>query len=178
MNWFAIRTVPTHRVEFQVLEEINWRKPESALVPFEIEWERRRGSQHLRPKKVAIFPCYVFARFADVGDFIATRKFINDLAEAKGKKPPIVALVGYGAKPAVLSAADVSFLQALSSPAPSTVAIHKALRPGQQVRITHGAFAGHEAKVDSVDRKRIKVLLQFLDRMMPVEINPASLVAA
>lgn len=181
ISWYAIRTIPTHKIEFQVLYELNahlgWDEPR-AIVPFEIKWSKPRGSKYLRPKKFPVFPCYVFASFRHEGEFYAARKFINELAEKKGKKPPVVSLVGYGARPAVLKATDVSLLRSLSMPEPTTVAIHKALQPGGQATIIAGPFTGQTVKIDSVTRKKCKVLLRMLDSYHAVEINPASLVAA
>ncbi len=178
--WYAIRTVPIHRIEFSVGYELNQMAPERAMVPSEIKWEKRRGSRALRPARYTIFPCYVFASFADVREFAVAKAYINQLAEAKGKKAPIVALVGYGSRPAVLSATDVSLLQTLSAPEPTTVAIHKALQAGGQATIIAPGhpFQGQTVEIDSITRKKVKVFLNFLNSRQSVEIDAGSLVAA
>jgi transcription antitermination factor NusG len=165
-------------VEFSIFAELNNRKPGSAMVPFEIKWEKRPGTKFLRPKKFAICPCYVFVECDGVAELIAAKAYVNDLAEAKGRRAPIVALVGYGSKPSTLAPTDVSLLKRLSAPEPSTLAIHKALGVGQQATIIKGAFTGHTVKIDAIDRKKVVVLLQLLNSMQPVTIDAGSLVAA
>jgi transcription antitermination factor NusG len=148
------------------------------MVPFERKWEKRRGKKYPAERKYPLFPCYVFAGFRHVGEFIAAKTYINGMAEAKGKAPPIVALVGYGSRPAVLSAADVSLLQGLSTPRPTSVNLHKAIQPGGNAQIIDGPFSGQIVKVDSVTRKKARVILQLLNSMQSVEIDAGSLVAA
>ncbi len=146
------------------------------MVPFETKWEKRPGRLHRVEKRYPLFPCYVFAGFESIGDFLWTRTFINQKAEDTGKRPPIVGLVGYGTRPATLTADEVSYLSAISALRPTSVNLHKAIQPGGKAQITDGPFAGQIVKVDSVSKR--KAMLNLLNSLQIVEINAASLVAA
>ena len=179
LRYYAIRIRPIHRLEFSVMHALNQRE-RPAIVPYEEKLVKKPRSKRLWDKrKFPLFPCYVFAGFDSFGDFLITRASINERAEAMGKAPPIVGVVGYGSRPAVLTPDDVAFLQSIT---PSTLArtnIHKALQIGGAARIVDAhPLGGQIVTVTAVARKRVTVMLKMLGGMMPVEIDPASLVAA
>ena len=177
LHWHAIRIRPQHRLEFTVQHALTQRE-HPALVPFEEKWEKTKNKRTLR--KFALMPCYVFAGFYNYREFQITKDLINQRAIQMGKNPPIVGLVGYGSKPAVLSPGDVSMLQASSLPGTSEINLGKALKQnGKALVIARGhPFEGHTVTVDSITRNRCRVLLEFLGSLKVVEIDASALEAA
>ncbi len=177
LQYFVIRTIPIHRIEFTVQNALAQRE-HPAMVPFETKWEKRKNRRVDR--KYPVFPCYVFAGFSGYGEFLTARASINQRFEDMGKRPPIVGLIGYGARPANLTPDDVSFLQAMSNPAPTSVNLHKAIRPGARAEIVARGhpFSGHVVTIDSVSKAKARVMLSILGSMKIVEIDASALEAA
>lgn len=176
-QWFVIRIRPQHRLEFDVLHALNQREHQ-AMVPYELKWEKRKRGQRMETKKYPMFPCYVFGSFSGYGDFLQTKLAINQRYEGMGKRPPIVGLIGYGAKPATLTDDEVNQLRNWSSHIPTQINLHKAIQPGGRAEITRGQFTGHVVTVDSVTRKKAKVMLSLFNSMHVVTIDASALVAA
>lgn len=177
LNWHAIRIRPQHRLEFSVLHALHQRE-HPAMVPAEEKWEKRKN-RRVRGS-YPIFPCYVFAGFESYRDFWITKEAINQRAIQVGKHPPIVGLVGYGAKPAKLTAEEVSMLQAMSLPAATEINLHKALRQNGKASIVARGhpFEGHTVTVNEVTRTKCRVLLSMLGSMRVIEIDANALEAA
>lgn len=176
-DWYAIRIRPQHRLEFTVLHALTQRE-HPAMVPAEEKWEKRRN-RRVRGN-YPIFPCYVFAGFHNYREFWLTKEAINGAAIQIGKRPPIVGLVGYGAKPANLTAEEVSMLQAMSLPVPTEINLHKALRQNGRASIVARGhpFEGHTVTVDEITRTKCTVLLSMLGSMRVIEIDANALEAA
>jgi transcription antitermination factor NusG len=176
-DWFALRVIPTFRVEFAVLHALHQREHQ-AMVPAEEKWEKRKN-RRVRGS-YPIFPCYVFAQFCTYRDFWLTKEFINQRALDIGKRPPIVGLVGMGSKPAVLSPRDVSMLKALSSTSGTEISLGKAIRQNGRASIVARGhpFEGHTVTVNEVTRTKCKVLLSMLGSMRVIEIDANALEAA
>lgn len=178
VEWFVIRTIPVHRIEFSVLHALNQRE-HPAMVPFEEKKLRKHKQRDWRTERYPLFACYVFAGFEGFRDFIEAREAINAQAERMGKKPPILGAVGYRKdKPAVLTEREVGFLRSLSAPRATAVNLHKAIRPGTEISILDGPFAGHRAVVDSMTRKGVRAMLYLFNTMHLVEIKAAAMEAA
>jgi transcription antitermination factor NusG len=174
-SWFVARTRPVDRIEFSVMSAINQREHQ-AMVPVEERWIVLRGK---RTKcKYPWFPFYVFVGVPSFADFQRLKFEVNDMAERKGKRPPILNAVGYGRNPATLTDEDIQFLRTLSVGSPTTVNLHKSFKPGSKVEITDGPFAGYTAVVDSVTRKRVKAMVRMFNSMAMVEIEQAGVRAA
>jgi transcription antitermination factor NusG len=178
-SWYAVRILPIHGLEFSVRDRLNQREHQ-ALVPFEEKWQKRRSRDKRVVRKYPIFPCYVFAAFFSYREFWITKEEINQRAIQVGKHPPIVGLVGMGAKPAKLSQADVSMLQAMSLPRTTEINLHKALtQNGRASIVARGhPFEGHTVTVDEVTRTKCRVLLSMLGSMRVIEIDANALEAA
>ena len=177
MNWFAVRIRPQHRLEFTVLHALTQRD-HPAMVPFEEKLIRNSRTKRPEPRKYPLFPCYVFAGFSSYHEFLTTRAAINERAEQIGKRPPIVNLVGFGGKPATLAPDDVRFLQTLSLERPTAINLHKALKPGMNVRVLSGAWRDRVGQLRDIDRKRITIMFEMFNAMMPVELPSATAVEA
>ena len=179
MNWHVLRILPIHGLEFAVRDRLNQRE-HPAMVPFEEKWEKRKNRSKRAARKYAIFPCYVFAGFQDYREFWFAKEAINSAAIQIGKRPPIVGLVGMGAKPAKLTQEEVSMLQAMSLPGTTQINLHKALRQNGKASIVARGhpFEGHTVTVDSITRAKCKVLLNLLGSMRVIEIDANALEAA
>lgn len=177
LEYFAIRIVPVHRLEFIVQHALTQRE-HPALVPFEEKWVSIKRGRVTR--KFPLFPCYVFAGFCNYREFLQAKEVINQRFEDMGKRPPIVGLVGMGARPAKLTADEVSMLQAISLPRATEINLHKALTQGQRAEIVGRGhpFQGHTVTIDSITRSKCKVLLNILGSMKVVEIDASALEAA
>ncbi len=165
MNWVALKTVPTHRIEFHVLHRITQRE-HPAMLPFEVVMEKRHGKRRPVPKNYALFPRYVFAGLADIK---------RDYWELKAAIPEIQGIVSRSRddwSPLVLTQADVSFVASLVDRASvaTEVNLHKALAVGKNVEVSIGGSI-QETRIDSITKRGIKALLRVLgDMPMLVEV--------
>jgi transcription antitermination factor NusG len=177
-QWFVIKTVPIHRIEFSVAARFEQFGSE-ALVPFETKWVKRGNRKSRDEKRYPLFPTYVISSFDSLGDYLKMKYAINRLAEDTGKRPPIMGAIGYGANPANLTAEEVSWLRGMVPTPSKTTALHRSLAIGGRAEIVKGAFAGQIATVSSLDKRRARVMLTMFGQMHVVEINDmSSLVAA
>jgi transcription antitermination factor NusG len=177
--WVALRTLPIARAEFSVMHALN-QKERPALVPFEEKWVRKPRTKLRHVRKYALFPRYVFCGFHGLGDYQATVDAINEEFARKGKAEPILGAVRFGnsAEPAKLSATDVSFLRGLSTPRASEIRLHAALRPGERVSIMDGPFSGHVARLDTVSRNNVTVMLKMFNSLQVVRLPVEAVEAA
>jgi transcription antitermination factor NusG len=179
MNWHAVRILPIFGLEFVVRDRLNQREHQ-AMVPFEEKWQKRRNRDKRAVRKYPIFAGYVFAGFQDYREFWLAKEAINSAAIQIGRRPPIVGLVGYGAKPAKLTAEEVLMLQAMSLPGPTQINLHRALtQNGRASIVARGhPFEGHTVTVNEVTRTKCRVLLSMLGSMRVIEIDANALEAA
>lgn len=168
LNWYVIRTISQHRIEFDVQHALT-QYERQAIVPFEEKMIRK--GRALLTRKYPYFPCYVMAAFESPRDFAETRTVINKRMEDRGRRPPIVNIIGPSIdRPWTLREDDVRFLQSLSITKRTEVSIHRAFKVGSDVDILEGLYQGHRAKVVAVDRKRIKAMLMMFGGMREVEM--------
>ena len=177
LNWYAVKTLPVARIEFDVGSHLN-QNEYMALVPFEVKHVKKSGRTQTKQKKFVLYPRYVFAAFDGYDDFRQARGKINDWFESRGKRPPILGLVGAAGAPSKLSEADLAFIKSASVPRATLTNIHKAFQKGGAVNILEGPFAGLTAKVDNVSRKKIGVMLRIFNSMQVVDMAPSALEAA
>ena len=177
ISFYVLRTVPTHRIEFEVRHALNQRE-HPAFVPFEEKLVRNARTKRLDPRKYPLFPCYVFAGFSSHLDYVAARTAINMRAEQMGKKPPIVGAVGFGNKPSIVSPSDIAMIETLSVENPTEVNLHKALKIGTDVMVLEGPWRDRVGKLSKADRKRIVVMLELFGSMLPVEMPATTSIRA
>lgn len=177
MNWHVIRTIPRHRIEFSVRHALNQRE-HPAMVPFEEKLVQNPRTKRLDARKFAFFPGYVMAAFESINEFAEAKRVINKGFENRGQIPPILNLIGPSGSPWVLSQANVEFLQTLSIEKPTEVNLHKAIAVGQDFMMLDGTYKGFVAKMQSVDRKRIKALMMMFGQMRLIEIPATTTVVA
>ena len=176
LNWYVIRTIAQHRIEFDVQHALTQHERQ-AIVPFEVKLVRKNRT--LLDRKYPYFPCYVMAAFESPRDFVETRKVVNKRMEDRGRRAPIINIIGPSMeRPWVLREDDVRFLQSLSVTKTTEVNIHRAFKVGDDVSILDGVYQGHTAKVVAVDRKRIKAMLMMFGQMRAVEMPMATKMVA
>lgn len=174
--WLVVKVVPIHGIEFDVANRFNQFGCD-AFVPFETKWVKRGNRRSRQERKYPLFATYVFAEFASLGDFLKMKYAINRLAEDKGKRPPVMGAIGYGANPANLTAGEVSTLRGMV-PTLTKTTLHKALQAGGKAEIVKGAFTGHTATIDSISKGKIKLMLSMFGSMHVVEITDTSALVA
>jgi transcriptional antiterminator RfaH len=114
----------------------------------------------------ALFPNYLFARF----DPAHTLNLVKH-------SPSVSTIVHFGNKLPQVPDEVIAELQA-SFPEGEIQEYDRDVRPGDEVTIGTGPFAGMNAKVLRVlaPQQRVEVLLEMLGRATPVLVNPALLV--
>ncbi|MCI0475382.1 MAG: hypothetical protein L0Y55_03990 [Anaerolineales bacterium] len=115
----------------------------------------------------AFFPSYVFAHV----DLEAVGLWTVHYA------PGMRGVVMFGGQPARVDARVIATLQTRLADVDVVDALGEALNPGDRVVITQGPFAEIEAMFDkrlSADG-RVRVLIEFLQRSTPVEIEASAL---
>lgn len=144
-----------------------------ALCPREVYWikparrSRENPGRRWVPKERPLFTRLVFVRAAEPADWrkIGAAPFVRGVLKMAGEYYR-------------LSDDDVTMLynvDGLEAPKPPEM---QGFQPGQKARISTGPFAGHMCEIESVARKRAKVLVMLFGSMSVAEIPISSLVAA
>ena len=158
-QWYALYTKP--RREFQVAGLLQAQGVETYLPTV-----RRKVRRRDRPLSKIYFPCYLFARI----DFSVTPR------SSIAWMPGIRHIVTMGAQPVVVADEIVSLLRRRLEGVEEVV--YGSLRQGDRVRITSGPLRDLEAvferPLSAADR--VRILLDVMGRMMPVEIDGRQLV--
>ncbi len=174
LAWYALRTAPVARCEFTVLHHVTQREL-PAMVPYETKWVRKPNKRLADERKFPWFPAYVFVGLTCDQDYIDIR---DSIAKRYGR-PLVMGIVSFGGRYAKLTPQDVTFLSRLSSAVrPDIINPHKAFQVGGSVQIIDGPFSGNVAKVDSVSRKRVRVMLTMFNSAQVIDMPPSALEAA
>jgi transcriptional antiterminator RfaH len=153
-HWYALHTKP--RKEHQVDALLRGRGIETYLPTV-----RRKVQRRDRPARVVYFPCYLFAYL----DFDVVP--LSSIAWMPGVRR----IVGHGDQPAVVADQVVELLRERLGGIEEVG--YRRLRQGDRVRIRSGPLRDLEAVFDQPlsPRERVRVLLNVLGRMTPVEID-------
>jgi transcription elongation factor/antiterminator RfaH len=152
--WYALYTKP--KKEHQVDSLLREQGIETYLPTI-----RRKVRRRDRPERVVYFPCYLFARI----DFeVVPRSSISWM-------PGVRRLVSSGDQPAVVAEEIVDLLRHRLESVEQVG--HGRFRPGDRVRITSGPLRDLEAVFERPlsSAERVRILLDVMGRMMPVEID-------
>ena len=154
LRWYALYTKP--KKERQVDALLREQGIETYLPTVQRKVRRRD-----RPDRVIYFPCYLFARL-DLGD--TPRSSIDWM-------PGIRHIVSLGERPAVVADEIVGLLRRRLEGIEEVG--YGDLRQGDRVRITSGPLRDLEAIFDQPlsAADRVRVLLDVMGRMTPVEIE-------
>ena len=178
LNWHVIRTVPIFRVEFHVMHALN-QLERPALVPFEEKKVQHPRTKKIETRKFPFFPCYVVAGFHGIHDFLAVKAVINEQFERRGKRAPIVNLVGYSStKPATLTTEELDLIREFSIEKPTEVRLTKGFKEGEDIRVLDGSFAGHTMKFKRLKKDRLVAMGMMFGTLMEIELPRTTAVDA
>lgn len=135
------------------------------IVPAAKNWrEIRPGSKRTHIAMVPVFPRYLFTGFRSPPNWMALRERYSS----------IQGYMSFGAGPSIIKLSDMEWLRDLreelagrKKPLP----FEEAIRPGDQVKIARGTFAGHVVTVDKVVAKKIHAFKELLGGMVLVKIS-------
>lgn len=143
------------RCERQLLE-----RGVSAYVPKEVV-SVKTGWNRYRRQMRAIFPGAMF-----VPDFDADLSRLKSLADGIG------GFVRFGNEPLKVSLISMDWIRRFETVMQAEAPKRRKFERGETVRITKGPWMFFEGKIARLDRKhRIVVLIAFLSREVPVELN-------
>ncbi len=174
--WYVLATTPVHRIEFEVATRLN-QLERATMVPFEDKAIKRKGRRYLETVRFPLFTRYVFVQLPTH----AIRHEYHILKGIEGVQG-LVSASRSDFVPMRLNEETVGFVRSLSDrgwgKGATVTTLHKAFQPGMDVQIIDGPFYGHKAKVDSVTRKRIGVMIQLFGSSRLVEFGPEQLAVA
>jgi transcriptional antiterminator RfaH len=112
-----------------------------------------------RNRIVPLFPCYIFVRIIDRWHVIKNTVGVTRVLLS-------------GDRPAQLPDAAITELRVRENRS-GLVKLPPKYKVGDRVRIVHGTFRDHLALYDGMtSRQRERVLLEFLGRLVPLELEP------
>ena len=162
--WFCVRTQPKHEHLASVALRRN--------LGLECFAPRIRYRKSTRRGPVwfveAMFPGYLFARFV-----------YAELHRGVQSMPGVSSIVRFGTRVAALPDGTIDELRTASG-AEELIIFDPAPRVSEPVKIAEGAFRGLEAVVTQVlpAKERVKVLLDFLGRLVEAEIHTPHVIPA
>ncbi len=132
--------------------------------------EKRMRSGVLRIVERKLYPGYVFVEMACEEDGSVNEHVWFMIKETTG----VGDFIGSDGKPTSMVDHEVTQMLAASEKAeeePSLSGLN--IHPGDQVKITDGAFEGYEGEVDLVDERRgmVSVIVSIFGRSTPVEVG-------
>lgn len=157
-HWYALYTKP-HK-ERQVKTLLQGQNIEVFLPT-----ARRKQRRSDRPDRIVYFPCYLFARI----DFDETPQ------SSIAWMPGVRRIVGMGSQPAVVADELVEMIRERLKG--KEIVGYGNLKQGDRVRITSGPLRDLEAVFDQPlsAADRVRVLLEVMGRMTPVDIDAADI---
>lgn len=165
-KWYVIHTYSGYenKVKMNLLRRISSLNMQDkifqVLVPTEEEIEFKEGKKRTVQKK--IYPGYVIV------EMIMTDDSWYVVRNTSG----VTGFVGPGVKPIPLPEDEVKkILRMMGMEAP--VKVKMDLMVGQMVRVTHGPFKDFHGIIEEVnpDKEKLRVLISFLGRETPVELE-------
>jgi len=160
--WYCARTKPKH----EHIAAVNLRK----YLQLEVFHPRLRMERSTRRGLVrsveSLFPCYIFVR-------CAIQERLNDIRYTNG----ISTIVHFADRIPKVSDTVIEELRGCFD-AEEPMLVEEKLRPGADVILGEGAFAGMHASVLRVmpARHRVQVLLDILGRPTAVEVDRAAVI--
>ena len=174
MKWYVLRVASNkedqvrealqRKIVIEALEESIGR----ILVPTIKEKRMRSGVLKIVERK--LYPGYVFVEMACEEDGSVNENVWFMIKETTG----VGDFIGSDGKPTSMVEHEVTQMLAASEKAdeePSLSGLN--IHPGDQVKITDGAFESYEGEVDSVDERRgmVAVIVSIFGRLTPVEVG-------
>lgn len=163
-HWLVLKVAP--QKEFEAAKQIADRG-HASLCPFEVKWRRHHSrTRHKKRRKYPLFTRYVFAGIsAWPHDY---RDIIDSIEDVQG-------VVGVGVEPARLTDAEIAWLQSMcagdaDTEAFASTSVHKAIKPGEPVRLTEGPFEGRVGPLSSIAGKNAEVILEMFSALHLVKV--------
>ena len=157
--WHAVASKP--RMELWARTNL-WERDVEVYLPVMQRWRKHARKRELVTRP--LFPGYFFVNV----DLDVTSSRTIDMAQG------VKGLVRFGARPPHVPAEVIAGIQHLEG-ADGYIDLEAwrgGFRPGEQVRISHGALADVAAIVESVDEKsRIVVLLEIMGRQVRTRVE-------
>jgi len=172
-QWFALHTlsgqenkVKTYLEKFKKAEELDDHIFE-ILLPTETVSEVKGGKKSTKVRK--LYPGYVFVNMrlydAEAKVIIKPFYFVKDAAG-------VIGFVG-GEHPAPLRQTEIDEIKARVEAASGKEIPKVSFEVGEEVKITDGAFANLNGRVDEIDpaRGKLKISVSIFGRFTPVELE-------
>ncbi len=173
--WYVLATAPIHALEFEVMLRLT-QMERAAMVPFEQKSIKRKGRRYNEKVKFPLYPRYVFVQLPTY-NLMAEHHIVKTIDGVQGLISPSRREFA----PYRLPDEAVSYVKHLSeegSDRTTETNLHKAFQVGASVTIVKGPFAGFPAKVESIDRKRINVMLMMFGSMRVIPTDAHQLAVA
>jgi len=171
-QWFAVHTlsgqeqkVKTYIEKFKKAEELDDFVHE-VLLPTEVVSEVKGGKKSTKTRK--LYPGYVFVNmklYEEGKVIIKPFYFVKDAAG-------VIGFVG-GEHPAPLRQSEIDEIKARVEAASGKEIPKVSFEVGEEVKITDGAFANLNGRVDEIDpaRGKLKISVSIFGRFTPVELE-------
>jgi transcriptional antiterminator NusG len=171
-QWFAVHTlsgqeqkVKTYIEKFKKAEELDEFVHE-VLLPTEVVSEVKGGKKSTKVRK--LYPGYVFVHmklYEEGKVIIKPFYFVKDAAG-------VIGFVG-GEHPAPLRQTEIDEIKARIEAASGKEIPKVSFEVGEEVKITDGAFANLNGRVDEIDpaRGKLKISVSIFGRFTPVELE-------
>jgi transcriptional antiterminator NusG len=174
MNWYVLRVASNkeeqvrdtlvRKVKIEGLEDRVGR----ILVPTLKEKRMKAGVLRITERK--LYPGYVFVEMACEEDGAVLDNVWFMVKETTG----VGDFIGSDGKPTSMPLHDVEqMLRACQAPEEEPTLAGLAMKKGDHVKVTDGAFESYEGEVDSVDERRgmVTVIVSIFGRSTPVEVG-------
>jgi len=174
MKWYVLRVASNkenqvrnaleRKVKIEALEDRIGR----VLVPTVPEKKMKAGVLKILQRK--LYPGYVFVEMACEEDGSVNDNVWFLIKETTG----VGDFIGSDGKPTSMPDQEVAQMLATTQKAeeePTLSGLN--IKPGDQVKITDGAFESYEGEVEAVDERRgmVSVIVSIFGRMTPVEVG-------
>jgi transcription antitermination factor NusG len=170
LTWLVLRVAP--QKEFEAERRIRLRGHQT-LCPFELKWRRKSVyTKHKVSKPYPIFTRYVFT---------GIERWPHDFRDIQDNIEEVQGVVGAGHDPVHLSEPEMNWIKAIADAQgdlksiASAVAVHKAIKPGDNVRIIEGPYFGHVGPMESIIGQNAQVVVQIFNSMHLVKVPMAKL---
>lgn len=161
-SWYLVYSKPRQETVARIhLERQQFR----VFLPL-IE-QRRRVRLHYQSVIEPLFPRYLFLG-------LASQQSLASVRSTRG----VSGLVAFGGIPARISGPLVRAIQARGNASGVICSGQPAFQPGDRVRLVDGPMAGYEAIFEArTGVERVAVLLEFVGRLVCVEVSEGALLA-
>ncbi len=159
--WYCVRTRP--KQEKMSAQSLRANVGVEVFSPF-VRFKRARGKGTMWVTE-ALFPGYVFSKF----------RYIEQMRHVQSSRG-VTKILSFGGFPAIVAEEVIQAVRDSMPTEEEIVLIPDVLRPGDEVKIVGGPYAGIQTVVTRVmpARQRVGILLQVLGSEQEVEVDAES----